>query len=128
MSLNKILIIGNLGNDPEIRYTQTGKPVASFRIATNRKYKVEGVLKEETEWFRVIAFGRLAEICSEFLKKGKQVFIEGRVHNNQWVDAQGSKHYQTDVIAEGLTMIGRPNGNSRLAPSESTEGDEKDPF
>ena len=125
MSLNKILLIGNLGSDPEIRYTPAGKPVASFRIATNRRYKTEGEVREETEWFSVVAFGRLAEISSEFLKKGRAVFIEGRIRTQKWADAQGGKHYRTDVIAQALTMIGRKNGEQPQAESASTD---EEPF
>lgn len=129
MSLNKILLIGNLGADPEMRYTPSGKPVASFRMATNRQYKVEGVLRKETDWFSVIAFGRLAEICSEFLKKGKSVFVEGSLHTRSWTDAQGAKHFRTEVIAQGLTLIGRreaqPPENDH---AESTAANRDDPF
>jgi single-strand DNA-binding protein len=111
MSLNKILLIGNLGKDPDIRYTPGGKPVASFSVATNRKYKIEGEVREEVEWFSVVAFGRLAEISSEFLKKGKSIFIEGRMKTRSWVDGSGIKHFRTEVIAEGMQMIGgRKNG------------------
>jgi single-strand DNA-binding protein len=116
MSLNKIMLIGNLGSDPEIRYSPAGKPVASFRVATNRRYKIEGEVKEETEWFSVVAFGRLAEICSEFLKKGKSVFVEGRMQTRSWVDPSGVKHYRSQVIVEGMRMIGSPNG--KPAPAE----------
>src|SRR5262245_339585 len=98
MSLNKVLLIGNLGTDPEIRYTQSGKPVVSFSLATNRRYKVEGEVREETEWFSIVAFGRLGEICSEFLKKGRSVFVEGRMQTRNWVDTAGIKHYRSQVI------------------------------
>ena len=129
MSLNKILLIGNLGADPEMRYTASGKPVASFRMATNRQFKVEGVLKKETDWFSVIAFGRLAEICSEFLKKGKPVFVEGSLHTRSWTDAQGTKHFRTEVIAQGLRFIGRrdaqPADNDE---AESAPANHDDPF
>lgn len=115
MSLNKIMLIGNLGSDPEMRFLPgSGKPVASFSIATNRKYKVEGELREEVEWFSIVAYGRLAEICQEFLKKGRQVFIGGRIKTRNWIDAQGAKHYRTEVITEDLQLIGsRPNGNGQ---------------
>jgi single-strand DNA-binding protein len=113
MSLNKILIIGNLGSDPNVRYLPSGKPAASFSVATNRRYKIEGQLKEEVEWFSVVAFGRLAEICAEFLKKGKPVFIEGRMKTRSWTDANNAIHYRTEVIAEGMRMIGgRQNGQT----------------
>jgi len=112
MSLNKILIIGHLEKDPEIRYLPSGKPTANFSVAANHKYKTEGEVKEETEWFNIVAYGRLAEICSEFLKKGRPVFIEGRLKTRNWVDSNGNKHYRTEVIAEGMRLIGsRPNGS-----------------
>ena len=118
MSLNKVLLIGNLGSDPEVRYTPSAKPITSFRIATNRRYKIEGEVREEVEWFSVVAFGRLAEICSEFLKKGRSVFIEGRMRTRTWVDAQGAKHWRTEVIAESLQMIGKRNGNGNTSSAE----------
>src|SRR5687767_7805790 len=105
MSLNKILLMGNLGKDPDIRFLPSGTQTAQFSLATNRKYKVEGQIREETEWFNIVTFGRLAEICGEFLKKGRPVFIEGRIHTRSWVDAQGAKHYRTEVVAESMQLI-----------------------
>lgn len=121
MSLNKVLLIGNLGSDPEVRYTQAGKQVVSFRVATNRRYKVEGEVREETEWFSIVAFGKMAEICSEFLKKGKSVFVEGRMQTQSWVDAAGLKHYRSQVIIENMRMIGSPNGNRTAHADEQPE-------
>ncbi len=126
MSLNKILLIGNLGSDPEIRYTPSGKPVTSFPVATNRRFKSEGEIHQETEWFHVVTFGRLAEVCSEFLKKGKPVFIEGRMHTRSWVDAEGGKHFRTEVIGEAMTMIGKRNGDNGESQSQTAEN--PDPF
>ncbi|HET6267782.1 MAG TPA: single-stranded DNA-binding protein [Acidobacteriota bacterium] len=124
MSLNKILLIGHLGRDPEIRYTQTGKQITQFSMATSRRFKVEGELREETEWFSIVTFGRLAQICSEFLKKGRQVYIAGRVHTRNWTDAQGARHFRTDVIAEEMRLIGsRPNGADRNAAAEPADSD-----
>jgi single-strand DNA-binding protein len=120
MSLNKILIIGNLGSDPNIRHLPSGKLATSFSVATNRRYKIEGQLKQEVEWFSVVAFGRLAEICSEFLRKGKPVFIEGRMRTRNWTDTNGAVHYRTEVIAEGMRMIGgRQNGQSSSSSHET---------
>jgi single-strand DNA-binding protein len=111
MPLNKVFIIGNLGSDPNIRYLPSGKPTASFRVAANRRYKIEGQVKEETEWFSVVAYGRLAEICSEYLRKGRPVFVEGRIKTRNWTDADGAVHYRTEVIAETMQLIGpRQNG------------------
>jgi len=118
MSLNKILLIGHLGSDPDMRYLPSGKPAASFRIATNRRYKVEGQLREEVEWFSIVAFGRLAEICSEYLKKGKPVFIEGRMKTRNWTDANGAVHYRTEVIAETMQLMGSKSNDGGRTPSE----------
>ena len=127
MSMNKILLLGNLGSDPEVRFMPSGKQTTQFSLATNRKYKIEGQLREETEWFHIVAFGRLAEIASEFLKKGKQVFIEGRMHTRNWTDSGGQKHYRTEVIAEGLRLIGKANGADTHATTAENEPD-ADPF
>jgi single-strand DNA-binding protein len=130
MSLNKVLIIGNLGSDPDVRYLPSGKPATSFRIATNRQYKIEGEVRKEVEWFSVVAFGRLAEICSEYLRKGKPVFIEGRIKTRNWTDANGAVHYKTEVIAEGMRMIGsKGNDGNRSNTSEiPPEPDPDEPF
>jgi single-strand DNA-binding protein len=123
MSLNKILLIGNLGSDPDVRYLPSGKPVVSMRIATNRRFKTEGEIRQETEWFSVVAYGRLAEICSEYLKKGKSIFIEGRIRTRTWTDSEGGKHYRTEVIAEGMTMIGKRDGDTTAPPEPSVDPD-----
>lgn len=129
MSLNKILLIGHLGSDPDMRYLPSGKPAASFRIATNRRYKVEGQLREEVEWFSIVAFGRLAEICSEYLKKGKPVFIEGRMKTRNWTDANGAVHYRTEVIAEAMQLMGsKSNDGGRARSEEPTEPESDEPF
>jgi single-strand DNA-binding protein len=126
MSMNKILLLGNLGTDPEVRFMPSGKQTTQFSLATNRKYKLEGELREETEWFHVVAFGRLAEIASEYLKKGRQVFIEGRLRTRNWTDNGGQKHYRTEVIAEGLKLIGaKANGTS---PILAEVADNAEPF
>lgn len=129
MSLNKILLLGNLGSDPEVRFLPSGKQTAQFSLATNRKYKLEGQIREETEWFQVVAFGRLAEIASEYLKKGKQVFVEGRMRTRTWLDNDQKKHYRTEVIVEGLRLIGaKPNGDGIRVESASDQENSDDPF
>jgi single-strand DNA-binding protein len=125
MSLNKILLIGNLGSDPEIRSLPSGKKVAQFAVATNRRYKLEGQVRVETEWFQVVSFGRLAEICGEFLKKGKPVFIEGRLRTRNWQDNSGQKHYRTEVIAEGMRLIGKANNGDG---SHEPHSEDPEPF
>jgi single-strand DNA-binding protein len=119
MSLNKILLIGNLGSDPEMRSMPSGKKTAQFSLATNRRYKIEGEVRVDTEWFHVVAYGRLAEICGDFLKKGKSVFIEGRMHTRNWIDTAGQKHYRTEVVCEAMRMIGaKTNGNTNHVNDE----------
>ncbi len=106
-SLNKAMIIGNLGRDPEIRYTQDGKAVANFSLATTDKWKdkVTGENREKTEWHRVVAFGRLGEICGEYLSKGKQVYIEGRLRTRSW-EKDGITRYTTEIEATVMQMLG----------------------
>jgi single-strand DNA-binding protein len=105
-SLNKIMIIGNLGGDPEMRFTPSGNPVTSFNVATNRAYNTpDGERKEETEWFTVVAWNRLAETCNQFLTKGQRVYAEGRVHNRTWDGQDGQKHSRLEVIANRVIFL-----------------------
>jgi len=107
-SLNKVMIIGNLGSEPEMRFTPSGNPVTSFRVATNRVYNTpEGERREETEWFTVITWGRLAEQCNQFLGKGRLVYAEGRLRTRTWEGQDGQKHYRTEVIANRVTFLDR---------------------
>jgi single-strand DNA-binding protein len=107
-SLNKVMIIGNLGSEPEMRFTPNGNPVTSFRVATNRVYNTsEGERREETEWFTVITWGRLAEQCNQFLGKGRLVYAEGRLRTRTWEGQDGQKHYRTEVIANRVTFLDR---------------------
>ena len=107
-SLNKVMIIGNLGSEPEMRFTPSGNPVTSFRVATNRVYNTpEGERKEETEWFTVITWGRLAEQCNQFLGKGRLVYAEGRLRTRTWEGQDGQKHYRTEVVANRVTFLDR---------------------
>lgn len=106
MSLNKAMIIGNLGRDPELRYTPSGQPVTQFTVAVNRNYKdAEGEWKEETEWFRVVAWGPLAERTAEYLRKGRKVYVEGRLQTRQWEGQDGAKRYTTELIAQTVTPL-----------------------
>jgi single-strand DNA-binding protein len=104
--LNKVLLIGRLGADPEIRYTADGTAVANFRMATNRPVKRGEQWEEETDWHRVVAFRRLAEICGQYLNKGSQVFVEGQLRTRSWDDQDGNKRYITEVVAKDLQMLG----------------------
>ena len=107
-SLNKVMIIGNLGSDPEMRFTPNGNPVTSFRVATNRVYTTaEGERKQETEWFTVVAWNKLAEQCNQFLTKGRLVYAEGRLRTRTWESQDGQKHYRTEIIANRITFLDR---------------------
>lgn len=112
-SLNKAMIIGNLGQDPEVRYTQNNTAVATLNIATSERFKdSSGEWRERTEWHRVVAWGRLAEICDKYLKKGSQVYIEGPIQTNQWEDKNGQKRYTTEIKALTMTMLGSKGPSS----------------
>ncbi len=104
--LNKVMIIGNLGRDPKMRYTPSSRPVTTFSVAVNRSWKSpNGEHRSETEWFKIVAWGKLAEICNEYLKKGQQVYIEGRLKTRQWEDKEGQKHSTVELIANEMTML-----------------------
>ena len=116
MSVNKVIIIGNLGADPEMRYTPEGAAVAQFSVATSRKWKDDkGQKKDETEWHKVVAWGKLAEVCGEYLSKGRQVFIEGRIKSRTWDDKDGNRRYTTEIIATDVTFLG---GKGDSAPPD----------
>ena len=117
MSLNKAMIIGNLGRDPEMRYTPSGQAVTQFTVAVNRNYKGQnGEWQEETEWFRVVVWGQQAERAAEYLRKGNKVYIEGRLQTRQWEDQTGAKRYTTELVANQVTNLERRNRD------ESDEG------
>ena len=105
--LNKVMVIGNLGRDPEMRYTPSGRPVTSFNVATTRSWTTyDGERREETEWFNVVAWGPLAEICNSHLAKGQQVYVEGRLQTRGWEDQQGKRHYRTELVAQEMIILG----------------------
>jgi single-strand DNA-binding protein len=104
--LNKVMIIGTLGHDPEMRYTPSGKSVTSFSLAANRTWvTAEGEYHNETEWFNVVAWGNLAEICNQYLNKGSKVYVEGRLQTRSWEDQNGQKHYRTEVVATEMIIL-----------------------
>lgn len=106
--LNKAQLIGRLGQDPEVRYTQSGDPVTTFNLATSERWKdKEGNVKESTEWHRIVAWGRLAEICGEHLTKGKLVYIEGPIKTRKWEDKNGDTRYSTEIVARTMQMLDR---------------------
>jgi single-strand DNA-binding protein len=105
--LNKVMIIGYLGRDPEMRYTPSGRPVTSFSVATSRTWtSAEGDRREETEWFNVVAWGTLAEICKTHLSKNQQVYVEGRLQTRGWEDETGKKHFRTELVANEMILLG----------------------
>ena len=107
-SLNKVMIIGNLGSEPEMRFTPNGNPVTSFRVATNRVYTTpEGERKQETEWFTIVTWNKLAEQCNQFLTKGRLVYAEGRLRTRTWEGQDGQKRYRTEIIANRVTFLDR---------------------
>lgn len=124
MSLNKCMIIGNLGKDPEMRYTPSGQAVTQFSVACNRTYKdAQGERQEETEWFRVVAWGQQAEFAAEYLRKGAKVYIEGRIQTRQWEGQDGQKRYTTELVANTIQNLERRpredmgDGGSQLEPA-----------
>ena len=120
--LNKVLIIGNLGADPEIKYTQAGSPVANLSVATSERWKDKntGEQKEQVEWHRVVIFGRLAEIAEQYLKKGSKIFVEGKLQTRDWEDSEGKKRYTTEVIAREMTMLDSKGDSMESSSSASS--------
>lgn len=126
--LNKVMIIGNLGRDPEMRYTPSGRPVTTFSVATSRSWNTsEGEKRVETEWFNVVAWSSLAEICKQHLSKGQQVYIEGRLQTRHWDDAEGNKHTSVEIVANEMIILGERRDTSESTASE-TEPVEEDEF
>ena len=131
MSLNKVMIIGHLGSDPELRQTTSGHSVTRFNVATNEYWKSKtGEQNEKTEWHRIVAWGRLGEICHQHLSKGRQVYIEGRLQTRSWEDNQNVKKYSTEIIASTVQFLGaneQKSMSSTATASSSTSYEEK-PF
>ena len=143
--INKVILIGNLGQDPEVRYTTSGQAVASFSIATTESWKDKaGVKQEQTEWHKIVAWAKLAELCGEYLKKGRQVYVEGRLRSRSWEGKDGNKRYTTEVIANTIQFLGSAQGRGMplaagadatstpstepLAVPETFNSDEEIPF
>lgn len=118
-SVNKVILVGNLGADPELRYTPSGKAVATFNVATQQWASKDSEKGGKTEWHRVVAWERLGEVCGEYLKKGSQVYIEGRLQTRAWEDRDGNKRYTTEIIAQIMQMLGSVGKQGRV---ESAEG------
>lgn len=134
-SVNKVILIGFLGDAPEVRFSQQGKPVGTFSLAVNERWKgAEGALRERVEWFRIVCFGRLAEVCGEYLNKGRHVYLEGRLQTRKWSDREGDKRTTVEVVANQMRILDRvpKNGNGVKAdesPKAAEPVDEGDnPF
>ena len=131
--INKVILIGNLGKDPELRYTPNSQAVATFSLATTEKWKdKEGKFQEKTEWHNIVAWGKQAEICKEYLKKGSPVYVEGRIQHRSYDDKEGNKKYITEIVARSVQMLGR-KGEAKEEPVsqdlESSAAEEEDlPF
>lgn len=126
--INKVILIGNLGADPEIKFTQNGVPVATFTVATTEKWKdKDGQVQEQTEWHRIVAWQRLAEICGEYLAKGSRVYIEGKLQTRKWKDQSDNDRYTTEIVAREMKMLSpkgiKSGGQSSSAPEGHGGGD-----
>lgn len=134
LSLNKVMIIGNIGSEPEMRFTPNGNPVTSFRVATNRVYTTpEGERRQETEWFTVVAWNRLAEQCNQYLTKGRLVYAEGRLHTGTWEGQDGQKRSRAEVVANRVIFLDRreaaPLPEERAEETDTAELEPEDiPF
>jgi len=125
--VNKVILIGNLGNDPDVRYTASGAAVANISLATAESWrdKESGEQQERTEWHRVVFFGRLAEIVAEYLKKGSQIYVEGRLQTRKWQDKEGKDRYSTEIVANEMQMLGsRSGGSSNQSYDQSPPNDD----
>ncbi len=121
LTLNKVMIIGNVGTEPEMRFTPNGNPVTSFRVATNRVYTTpEGERKQETEWFTVVAWNRLAENCNQYLAKGQRVYAEGRLHTRSWEGQDGQQRSRSEIVANRVLFLDR----QAMAPVSGEGGEE----
>jgi single-strand DNA-binding protein len=123
MSVNKVLLIGRLGNNPEIRYTNTGTAVANFNLATSESWNdKQGAKQERTEWHRVVVWGKLAELCEKYLAKGRQCFVEGRLQTRSWDDKDGNKRYTTEIVASTVQFLGAAAGAGAGAGAQQHAG------
>ncbi len=122
-SVNKVILVGNLGRDPELRYTPNGTPVANFTMATSDRWTdPSGEKKERTEWHRIVVWGKQAEVVSQYLKKGRQVYIEGAIQTREWQDREGNKRQTTEIRALRVQLLGKPEDRQAgAAPAPATE-------
>ena len=129
-SVNKVVLVGHLGADPESRFTPSGVAVTTFNMATNESWKnKEGEYEDRTEWHRIVLFGKAAETASEYMKKGQLTYVEGRIRTRSWEDKEGMTRYTTEVLGDRFTMLGRKGENQSVAPVEASGDDDDDlPF
>ncbi len=128
-SVNKAILVGNLGADPELRYTASGTAVAGFNMATTERYKDKnGELQERTEWHSIVCWGRMGELANEYLKKGRSVYIEGRIQTRNYEDKDGIKRYKTEIVAQQMQFLGgRAQSNQSSTPTETTSSAPSEP-
>jgi len=127
--LNKVMLIGNLGRDPEMRYTPSGRPVTTFTLATNRSWNTaDGEKHSETEWFNIVTWGNLAEICKQYLTKGQQGDIEGRLQTRRWENKEGVKNVSIEIIANEMMILGERRDSAQNHGMETTEEESFDEF
>ena len=130
-SVNKVILVGNLGKDPEVRYLTSGDQICNITLATSERYKdkASGEYKENTEWHRVVFFGKLAEICGQYLQKGKKIYVDGRIRTNKWQDKEGNERYTTEIIGSEMKMLSGKDDSGRReapeAPGTMAEADKK---
>ena len=127
--INKVILVGNLGNDPEVRYTPGGAAITNISVATSESWqdKQSGQNQEKTEWHRVVFFGKLADIAGEYLRKGSQVYVEGKLQTRKWQDKQGQDRYSTEIVVDGfngvLQMLGSKDDSNRPSPNQQPQED-----
>jgi len=129
-SLNKVLLIGHLGSDPESRFMTSGSAVTNFNLATNESWRsADGEIKDKTEWHRIVIFGKMAETAAEYMKKGQLVYIEGRLQTRSWEDKDKVKRYTTEVLCDSFTMLGSKRDGGESSQKKSSESNDDDlPF
>ncbi len=121
MSVNKVILVGNLGKDPELRYTASGTAVCNFSMATTERFKDrEGQQQDKTEWHNIVCWRQLAEICGKYLTKGKQIYIEGKLQTRKWEDRDGNSRYSTEIVADQMQMLGRAGDDNSASPRRET--------
>lgn len=122
--VNKVILIGRLGGDPEVRYTNNGGAVANFNMATNESWMDKsGQKQERTEWHRIVVWGKMAEICGQYLSKGRQAFVEGRLQTREWNDKEGNKRYTTEIVAQNIQFLGGQGDRAGAGAGASTGSD-----